>query len=260
MLLIMVSVTILRVFTLLFYEIFLVSVRKKRVAITQRIVNVQGKGECRDALDQAWTDFLADFGWDLLPIPNRLSDPVAYLKDFDIAAIILSGGGNISTDWKTRSGMPPEVLSNLRDIAPERDILESRLLCASAEQGWPVIGVCRGMQFINLFHGGCLEKIDFHAGAQHEISIPDRNGHGIEFDQTVNSYHDFGIPLDGIADGFQVLAVADGYAEAIVNRSTLQLGIMWHPERNQPWSRRDVSLFSQFLATGELCESSKKFS
>jgi gamma-glutamyl-gamma-aminobutyrate hydrolase PuuD len=217
----------------------------KLVGITQRVVQVPNREETRDALDQAWAAFLAACGFDMIPIPNRLDDPVAYLEHVGVDAIILSGGGNVSDQWLTSSGKPPNMPIRLLDIAPERDRLESKLLHASIAQGWPVIGVCRGMQFINLFHGGRLETLSGHIGVSHRLSIVDSK---FPFEGQVNSFHGFGVPVAGLGSELIVLAEIDGYAEAILHRRAKHLGIMWHPERNRPWSQKDIMLFADFLS------------
>lgn len=218
---------------------------RKLVGITQRVVHFPDREERRDALDQAWAAFLGACDLDMIPIPNRLDDPIAYLAHVGVDAIILSGGGNVSDQWPTLNGKPPALPMMLPDVAPERDKVESKLLHASLAQGWPVIGVCRGMQFINLFHGGRLEPLSGHVGISHRLSIVDSE---FPFEAQVNSFHDFGVPLAGLGDELHILAEVDGYAEAILHRSAKHLGIMWHPERNTPWSQKDIMLFSNFLS------------
>jgi gamma-glutamyl-gamma-aminobutyrate hydrolase PuuD len=220
----------------------------KRVAITQRVIEDHGRGERYDVLDQAWTSFVADCGLEIHPLPNRIGNAEAYLRAYEIEAIILSGGGNISPYWETHSGASPDVPAEMSDLATERDELERQLLIASIEHKWPVIGVCRGMQFINLFYGGRLWPVKEHAGTNH---ILERREPGFPCDDRVNSYHNYGIPLDGLGDGLSVLATADDHVEAFAHRNNPHLGIMWHPERNKPWSKRDATLFRDFLVTGE---------
>ena len=217
---------------------------RKLIGITQRVIQLSDNGERRDILDQAWTSFLCACGFDILPISNRLNDPVDYLTRMGVNAIILSGGGNVSNQWRTVSGKLPNVQTNLSDLTADRDKLESKLLHASSILGWPVIGVCRGMQFINLFHDGLLKSVKGHVGVYHKLATVDDD---FSFSKRVNSFHDFGVPLDGLGRDIHVLAEVDGYAEAILNRRAKHLGIMWHPERNFSWSQEDVTLFSNFL-------------
>jgi putative glutamine amidotransferase len=133
-------------------------------------------------------------------------------------------------------------------MAPERDVIETALLRASIDLGWPVIGVCRGMQAINVFHGGRIAPLGGHAGVRHSLTIVGSSAliaNGL--DSQVNSFHDFGIPADGLGKGLEVLAEVEGWPEAFVHRDYPHLGIMWHPERENPFSSHDLSLFRRFL-------------
>ena len=215
------------------------------VAITQRVVEVPSRGERRDTLDQSWTSFLDACYLDVIAIPNRVSDPTDYLLGFGACGVILSGGGNVSSALGTLDGSAPGVLATDVDLAPERDAVEGALLRASIVHGFPVIGVCRGMQAINVFHGGRLESIGGHAGTRH-VLVSDARG-VFEFDKGVNSFHDVGISAAGLAPGMRVLATADGCVEAILHEGARHLGIMWHPERNRPFSANDLALFRRFL-------------
>jgi N5-(cytidine 5'-diphosphoramidyl)-L-glutamine hydrolase len=209
---------------------------------------VPSRNERRDELDQAWAPFLAACGVDLIAVPNRIPDPAGYLCRLGVSGVVLTGGGNISTSLGTREGRPAEVPNATTDLAPERDITETELLRASIEQGWPVIGVCRGMQAMNLFHGGRISQLIGHSGTRHQLSGSQKEGESaFSFDGEVNSYHDYGVPADGVGAGLVVLAEAAGWPEAFVNYDLHHLGIMWHPERNQLWSIKDVAFFRQFL-------------
>jgi N5-(cytidine 5'-diphosphoramidyl)-L-glutamine hydrolase len=219
------------------------------LAITQRVVPVPSRSERRDALDQSWAPFLESCGFEAIAVPNRHPDPAAFLQRFGVSGIILSGGGNISSSLGTLSGRPPQIVATDADLAPERDVTETALLRASIEHGLPVLGVCRGMQVLNLFHGGRLAPVAGHAGSRHGLSVAKATGRAqaFAFDREVNSFHDCGIPPNDLAPGFQALATADGYPEAFLHQSLPHLGIMWHPERNQPFSRSDIATFQSFF-------------
>jgi putative glutamine amidotransferase len=215
------------------------------VAITQRVVPVASRGERRDSLDQRWLPFLQACGLEALPVPNRHPDPVSYVSRLGASGVVLSGGGNFSGSLVTFDGRRAAAAPSDDDAAPERDETEGALLRAAVERGWPVLGVCRGMQMLNLFHGGRLARISGHAGARHAVVASGR----FTFDAQVNSYHDYGVPLDGLGTGLRTLASADGHAEAIAHERLPQLGVMWHPERNEPFSERDIALFRELFGS-----------
>jgi putative glutamine amidotransferase len=144
------------------------------------------------------------------------------------------------------------IPSSKNDLAPERDVTETALLLASIQENFPVIGVCRGMQAMNLFHGGSLAPVSGHVGIAHPLTSAGGIT-GLEdfcFDHEVNSFHDFGIPPDGVGAGLRVLADSDRWPEAFVHGEYKHLGIMWHPERNTPFSENDAALFRRFFSSG----------
>jgi putative glutamine amidotransferase len=214
------------------------------------VVQVPHRGERRDVLDQAWTQFLSDCSLEPLPIPNTISDPVAYARRHGARGIVLTGGGNISWSMGRIDGLAAgNVVLTEADLAPERDAIETALLRESVAVDWPVLGVCRGMQAINVFHGGSLAELSGHAGVRHKVAVSGTRSRlsDVTFDTEVNSFHDFGIPPDGLGKGLYALVNVNGWPEAFEHSAFRHLGIMWHPERNAPFSRNDVMLFRRFF-------------
>jgi putative glutamine amidotransferase len=214
------------------------------VAISQRAVALPARAERRDTLDQAWAPFLDACGLDGLPVPNRHPGPAGFLRRLGAKGVILSGGGNLSDALGTLAGAPARVLAGQADLSPERDRTETALVHASLQEGWPVLGVCRGMQVLNVFHGGGLGMLEGHAGKKHALTSSSST---FAFDAEVNSFHDCGIPVDDLGKGLRALATADGHVEALAHESLPHLGVMWHPERNSPFSANDVALFRRFF-------------
>jgi N5-(cytidine 5'-diphosphoramidyl)-L-glutamine hydrolase len=225
------------------------------IGITQRVSVISERGERRDALDQAWLRFFSACNFDPLIIPNGLADPVAYVQKMGVVGIVLTGGNNFSKAVKTIQNRLVRNLPQCDDQAPERDETEIALLKQSIGNGWPVIGVCRGMQLLNLFYGGEINPVENHVGTYHNLTT--RGGTGISFgvslDKTVNSFHNFGIYLSGMSSEFNVLAQADDVIEFFVHQKYPHMGIMWHPERNVNPSVNDVDLFRNYFA----CRSKK---
>lgn len=145
--------------------------------------------------------------------------------------LLLPGGGDLSP-W--RYGQPNTAS---RGLDPARDALEQRLLEQFVAQGKPILGVCRGMQAINVFFGGDL--IQDHPGhsavdgadrlhAVRTAFSPLRALYGARC--TVNSSHHQIIGRPG--DGLEPLQwAADGVIEAFRHRTLPIIGVQWHPER-----------------------------
>jgi len=192
----------------------------KKVAITQRVSVVPEYGERRDCLDQAWPRFLAACGLVPLALPNVVEVAVALFTDADVAGLVLTGGNDLAA---------------LGGDAPERDATENALLDLAESRGLPVIGVCRGMQMIQQRCTVPLQGVEGHVTANQVIRVNGKRA-------AVNSYHRFGAlesrpPLD-------VWAVADdGVVKAIQHANRSITGIMWHPERIDPFAAEDIALF-----------------
>jgi putative glutamine amidotransferase len=208
-----------------------------RIAITQRVHDLADRAERRDALDQAWTPWLAAGGDEPVLVPNRLDDPVAYVRDLGVDAIVLTGGNDLAH------------LPGAQQSAPERDATERALLEHASATDLPVLAVCRGMQMLVDFWGGAVTRVDGHVARPHALDLivdsPWRLRPG-----PVNSFHDWGVARDGVPDVLQVLAVApDDTVEAVAHRELRQVGIMWHAERD-PADPADRALLARLTGHG----------
>lgn len=191
-----------------------------RIGLTQRVEVVEAYEERRDCLDQRWGRLLRSLDYTPIPLFNKIEDVAEYLDDLDIDGIILTGGNDLT------------IVENGSNVAPERDSFERELLEVAIDQDIPVLGVCRGIQMINVFFEGSLSAIDGHVATTHEISI---NGSSMESDfETVhtNSYHSFGIEPSDLADDLRAIGYTpDGAIEWIKHDTYPIQAIMWHPER-----------------------------
>ena len=132
---------------------------------------------------------------------------------------------------------------------PERDILEKEIYKIARQEDKPVLGICRGIQLLNVLHGGTLyqdlpqqfvgtKEVDHHMTAPydrtvHEVNISESTPLYQLLQQKtlpVNSYHHQGIRTVGA--GLEVMAVSeDGLIEGIyVPDKKFIWGIQWHPE------------------------------
>ncbi len=172
-----------------------------------------------------------------LPVELPTIDkPSEYVERID--AVVLSGGGDIDPE---RWDGPTE---GSYMVSRERDAFEFALLEAAVAAEIPVLGICRGLQVINVFFGGTLvPDLDASKGDRHSKSAPDRSKarHSVicEADSIlyelygstamVNSFHHQAVDRPG--QGLKVTAHSpDGTVEGIEGTSGLIVGVQWHPE------------------------------
>ncbi|MER3444024.1 MAG: peptidase C26 [Chloroflexota bacterium] len=139
-----------------------------------------------------------------------------------------------------------EPIPEMGEVSLERDALELALARHAAEHGLPLLGICRGIQVVNVALGGSLYQDlpaqGFKAVQHYQKSESGVLGHSVEqtapsplqslFPQRfrVNSYHHQA--LKDLAPGLRGVAVApDGVVEAVVLEGhPFCLGVQWHPE------------------------------
>jgi putative glutamine amidotransferase len=178
----------------------------------------------------------------MLP-PDRLAteEPGELLDRID--ALVLGGGADIDPESQGVDAHPETVGSN-----PDRDRFEIALARAALERGMPLLGVCRGMQILNVACGGTLDqhipdrlgherhRPELGAWAEHDVRIDPGSlaarAAGSEL-LTVKSHHHQGVdeipgPLTASA-----WATDDETVEAIESPDgDFTLGVLWHPEED----------------------------
>ncbi len=204
----------------------------RNIGITQRIHFIKEYNEYRDELDQRWSSLFANIGILQIILPNNseLFKSKA-IDSLNLNGVILSGG-------------ELQENNNYNIGLKNRNEFENNLINHCIDNKIPIIGVCRGMQILNNFFGGKLEKIDNHVGKYHEIN----NLSNLPISNKVNSYHEFKLNRNELPENFEIIATdLDGEIESILDKKNNLLGIMWHPERNDPIDKNDIKLFSKFF-------------
>ena len=194
-------------------------------------------------------------------IPVGLSNSQTFEIYTHLQGLLLTGGGDI--DPASFGGAPhPRVY----DVDPQRDALEVALVQQAARDGLPFLGICRGIQVMNVALGGKLytDIGDQYAGALRHDMMPgfprDLIAHPVEIrpgsclagligvdSLSVNSLHHQGIRT--VAPSLQATAFApDGLVEAVeLSGHPFALGVQWHPEW-LPESVRMQAIFRGFVA------------
>ena len=193
----------------------------KKIGVSQRVEEYSDINEFRDCLDQRWYPLLSKYGLMGVPIPTFSNTSLQYLDCMNFDGFLLTGGNDLSK------------LTDGTNSSLDRDKLESQLLEYATKSKLPVMGVCRGFQFLNMHLGGGLTRADGHVGARHHLSILKNPMNFQESKLEVNSFHGWVINQSDLADDLIPIAIAqDGTVEAAYHPSLNWLGIMWHPERS----------------------------
>jgi len=206
----------------------------KRIGLTQRVDFINHYKEKRDALDQNWYPFCFKIDCIPVPLPNLKKNIDNYFKSLKIDVLLLSGGNSISLPNK-----------NISDSAPERDNFEFKLIKFGIKNNIPIIGVCRGMQILNMFFGGQIKKIKNHVNANHKLYL---NSDEYDLPKFVNSYHAWSIPKNNLANKFYPVAFdKNGNVECFVSKNRKILGLMWHPERDKVCNEKNINLLKKII-------------
>jgi putative glutamine amidotransferase len=161
-----------------------------------------------------------------------------------------------------------EPLPGLVSFSEKRDEMESIVLRKALEADKPVLGICRGIQFINAALGGSLYQdlpSQRPSGTEHHQHAPyDVPAHEVLVEKDsplyaclgaeqipVNSYHHQAVKQ--VADGLQVMAEApDGLAEALYRPGSRFLwALQWHPEFSYRTDENSRKIFRAFVSSME---------
>ena len=208
------------------------------VGITTRYVN--SKYEERDCISHDWFEFFRKINVKLILIPNNLLDPISYVKDVGVERLLLTGGDSLGITNLNRKSNGNKT---------KRDITEEKLLNWSVKFKIPVLGVCRGIQMINVFFGGSITrnldkkiKDENHRSCKHIVII--ENGKKI----SVNSFHEDGLLENQINDNLQIFAKSpNGVVEGLKHKKKPIIGVQWHPERKWANKKFDSFLIKHWL-------------
>ena len=174
----------------------------------------------------------------ILPPDDVVAESPDELLDM-LDALILAGGSDI--DPASYGARPhPET----RGTRPERDRFELALGTRALERDMPVLGICRGMEMLNVIQGGTLNQhlgLELHRHtpgvfADHRVRLESGSlaarvvgGETTE----VKSAHHQGV--EQLGEGVVVTGHADdGVVEAIeLPEKTFAVGVLWHPEEDE---------------------------
>ena len=173
--------------------------------------------------------------------------------------VIFTGGPDIAPEIYGE-----ETLPECGMISPERDLTERLLFRAVFETEKPVLGICRGIQTINVFMGGTLfqDVVTQHPSETvHSMEPPlDRSIHTVTVKRGTPLWDILGVETAGVnschhqavkdvAPGLEISAVSeDGLVEGIyLPGERFFCGVQWHPELMYKTDENSRKLFRAFV-------------
>lgn len=212
------------------------------------------------AISEMYVQSVVQAGGVPVLIPADLKQVEAEVLIARLDGLLLSGGGDILPE--RYGGKPHPKVGSMDD---DRDELEINLVKLAVEAALPFLGICRGIQVINVALGGTLyEDIATQCGqpmrhAYYPDWPRDLRAHGVKVEPDsqlakiagstafeVNSLHHQG--LYEIGEGLQAVAWApDCLVEAVeLPKHPYGIGVQWHPECLTD-SPEAVALFETFV-------------
>jgi putative glutamine amidotransferase len=245
------------------------SPKSPRIVVTLAVAADQARPDLAIRRAELYLEAVRRHGGDPVAIDAKTpaEERAAALASMD--GLLLSGGGDLDPARYGEANLGSE------DIEAGRDELEATAWKEATARGLPVLGICRGLQAINVFSGGSLlQHVDGHAGpgwgigepATHPISVVPgtRLGdllhpRGATDDAppleplVVNAYHHQGVREQDLAPGLVASAWADSAAGPLVEgvestESRFVIGVQCHPERTESTPRGFERVFEAFVS------------
>jgi len=180
----------------------------------------------------------------VIPRPVGKVDTLAIVSALD--GVLLQGGADVAPENYGEAPARPEWCGDA-----VRDTYELAVVRACLELDRPVLGVCRGVQLLNVALGGSLfqDVETMHPGQRvHRAwEVYDRHGHDVAFEHQsflgrvygrdqgrVNSVHHQAVKELGRGLVVEARSMPDGVVEAVrfasPDSTCFALGVQWHPE------------------------------
>ncbi len=184
-----------------------------------------------------------------------------------IDGLVMTGGQDVNP-----SLYGEKIHEKCGSISDERDNFEMILLEEASKQNMPMLGICRGLQIINVFFGGTLYQdlpLEYPSEIEHRMKAPNnREEHKVKVEKDtilyslmgeeigVNSCHHQGIKKLGNMLKSSAFAY-DGLIEAFENKEKNIIAVQWHPERLYDQDNYNIRLFEKLIEMSKMKDEGK---
>ncbi|MDA8059845.1 MAG: gamma-glutamyl-gamma-aminobutyrate hydrolase family protein [Nitrospiraceae bacterium] len=210
----------------------------------------------RHFLKAPYVDTLRDAGALVVILPFQFfqQDQTSDVSQWDfLDGILISGSGpDIPPSFYGKS----KEIQNNEWMTDERVRFEQALIKKSEDDKTPCLGICSGLQALNVYRGGTLLQ---DIPSRKDSFLDHKSPHAVhvekrppidwipEGDYQVNSFHHQGVDLLG--SGLSVFAkTSDGMVEGVIDPShPFMIAVQWHPERFLSGDHLSRLIISQFV-------------
>lgn len=221
------------------------------VLLTERVFFLDRLGQV-SGLERGYLEFFSKMGVQTISFSPWTNSAKEILDRHPVTHIVFTGGNDVSPEVYKENPDKPS------DYSMDRDRFEMDLLKEAAERKIPALGICRGMQLMNVYNGGKLVQ-DLHAHLGFD-GHPPRINHTVKVvdeklkekisrsEFSVNSFHCQAVTVKKMSSELKASLIAENeIVEGFYHPTLPMAGIQWHPERMGAPNDVDKVLIESFL-------------
>ena len=171
-----------------------------------------------DFIDHYWIKYFEQKKINFFLIPNSIELVTRQIKNTKRVNLIILAGGN-------------DVFGK-DEYSKKRLAVEFLLIKFAIKKNIPILGICRGMQVLNFYFKGKLDRIKGHMRVTNKVYM--KNSLIKDTILNVKCFHNYGIKKNSLSKIFEIYATDKKQnIEMCKHKSKKIYGVMWHPERDK---------------------------